>query len=639
MRGVILCFLLLCCSLNLVLGQTVITSTFDGAPIWGDWDYGAGDVVFVLTNTYHLFRSQGGNAMVDISSSFPGWNEVNQPFGRVGIRGVESTADPNKLFAFGFSNNWASYDAGQSWHKIYFTEDFVVASVTPDPVDSNVCLVSSWSLSCYTSPQTNCQHRLFVTKDFGATFTLVATYVQKYMWAGYVSAAVPRIYATIFSVTSGNQLYMNPAQAELRITDNYFSSTVTILKNCSSFTVSGQFVDAGFYTSPNSAALYASGNWGKSFATVPVPSWAYAILLTPHVQSQTLFIQPGNGGSLTHGQAYHSDLTGANFVLSMLNMAYDRSSGPEFHYDASLPGIYFANVDVPTTGGNSRRVTRISRNNGGTWAPITAPTVDSLGNPTNCNASESCYLHLYLVLEGEGSFITHPSTPGLVICLGNTGSFLSTDRSQFNVYISNNAGATWRELLKGPQSVAFAQYGSIIVSVYGSPPAAVLQYTFDQGTTWYATNQPAGMASIIWLATTPANNSMVFIGVTGTKAYMVTFPQTAARACTSSDLMVWNPVDPLGNPCLLGRHASVTSRKPGSACLVQSLPAIQFSNTPCTCNAADFECTVGYARPNLESECTAYNALSRDVANPPVVDRSKNPTGPNQRLISGDVCQ
>lgn len=125
---------------------------------------------------------------------------------------------------------------------------------------------------------------------------------------------------------------------------------------------------------------------------------------------------------------------------------------------SSIEGTYLTNIlhnwDSFQTSGDLDITTKITYDNGDTWSFLTPPSVDSNGNPINCN---NCFLNLFglstwLGVGGQGyygNFYSDPNAMGLILATGNVGNYLLFDPQDVNTYLSRDAGQTWIELMKG----------------------------------------------------------------------------------------------------------------------------------------------------------------------------------------------
>lgn len=91
-------------------------------------------------------------------------------------------------------------------------------------------------------------------------------------------------------------------------------------------------------------------------------------------------------------------------------------------------------------------VSVITYDHGGVWQPLNAPKFDNEGQPT-CVAETNCSLHLSQKFSQlypdtrTPSIMSSKSAPGIILATGVVGKSL---KGHYGVYISTDAGITWR---------------------------------------------------------------------------------------------------------------------------------------------------------------------------------------------------
>lgn len=138
---------------------------------------------------------------------------------------------------------------------------------------------------------------------------------------------------------------------------------------------------------------------------------------------------------------------------------------------------------------------------GETWHTLKAPVLDSFGHQIHCNYhnhhllnknetmimnhSKNCSLHLtqrFLSMNSNSkAILTRSSSLGLILATGVVGDSL---KGKQNIYISLDAGMSWREILSGNYLYAIGDFGGIIVAVEHfshSGPTDILYYSTDYG--------------------------------------------------------------------------------------------------------------------------------------------------------------
>ncbi|TPX34326.1 hypothetical protein SmJEL517_g02986 [Synchytrium microbalum] len=313
-----------------------------------------------------------------------------------------------------------------------------------------------------------------------------------------------------------------------------------------------------------------------------------------------------------YGSLYRSNANGT-FYSKLLDRTNRNEAGiVDFEKLQAIPGIVLTNIvanpeDV-TSGSRKRIASRMSFDDGATWAGLKMPTKDANGNPIKCDADDGCYLHLHShasIRDSEsatGTIHSAESIPGVVLGVGNVGSRLM-DYKSGNVYISREAGRSWTEIRRDAHRWAIGDHGAMIVMVNDEGPTDTLAYTYDFGTTWSEykfTDKPIRLQTI---TTEPSATSLKFIivGISkdgDTSLFQLDFTNVLPKQCTDSDFEKWSPHDTAGaDRCFLGAEVEYTRRKADSKCFVgKEFTDLKRTIKTCACTEKDFECDAGYYR-------------------------------------------
>ncbi|KAA0711034.1 VPS10 domain-containing receptor [Triplophysa tibetana] len=198
------------------------------------------------------------------------------------------------------------------------------------------------------------------------------------------------------------------------------------------------------------------------------------------VQDQYIFLQDMHIVSTDEGQVlaavqewnendtyslYISDTPGVYFTRSLPNLRTSRGLAGNLIVDVykvlGVSGLIIANKKEDT-----QMKTYITYNKGQTWALLQPPTKDATGNDINCNLP-SCSLHLHLQMSENpytpDTISTKQSAPGIIVATGNIGPELSF--SNTGMFISSDAGNTWRQIFEEEHSVWFLDHGGALLAV------------------------------------------------------------------------------------------------------------------------------------------------------------------------------
>jgi hypothetical protein len=233
--------------------------------------------------------------------------------------------------------------------------------------------------------------------------------------------------------------------------------------------------------------------------------------------------------------------------------------------------------------------------------------------------------------------------PGLVMGVGNTGDHLK-DYKDGDLYVSDDAGLTWRYALKGPHHFEFGDQGGVIVAVTGEGKTKEVQYSLNHGKEWEKPIELKEAIKPMYLTTTPDATSLKFmlVGATakGVVVYSIDFDGLHERKCTDDDIKPWiaRKNEKGEADCLMGHKQIYQRRDPDADCFMKK----EFKMKPpsferCKCSAEDFECDYNFKLSEDGKECVPAVPLT------PPAGQCKNPSdtykGPSGwRLIPGNVC-
>ncbi|EMC93590.1 hypothetical protein BAUCODRAFT_26843 [Baudoinia panamericana UAMH 10762] len=235
-------------------------------------------------------------------------------------------------------------------------------------------------------------------------------------------------------------------------------------------------------------------------------------------------------------------------------------------------------------------ITQISFDDGRTWQPL--------------SVGKSDQLHLHSVTEqrNAGRIFSSPA-PGIVMGVGNVGKNLKT-YEEGDLYVSDDAGLTWRLALQRPHLYEFGDQGAILVAIEDEETDEI-KWSLNHGKDWTTAKlADFGIKDKIQptaLTTTPDSTSLKFV-MTATKGrgsvldhyiYSLDFENLDIPKCKEKDFEKWYArVDEKGEPtCIMGHTQMFRRRRADSECFVDEefkdpLPVME----DCKCSIEDFEC-------------------------------------------------
>jgi len=271
------------------------------------------------------------------------------------------------------------------------------------------------------------------------------------------------------------------------------------------------------------------------------------------------------------------------------------------------------------SGSRFMRRTYLSLDMGTAWQSLRAPEKSVSGEALpGCESGPSastCILHL---AKWESSF----AAPGIILGVGNTGVRLSNNPEHYGVFLSRDAGITWRQILEGPHEVAILAHGDMLAAVNIKSPGSLL-YSTDNGHQWttviVAANRDKGFAvegifthssrtelQAFLALSSEARPGVVLASLDLGDALKESCKLPGSAGSADSDFEKWSPSDSLEDhqasqrpSCVLGVRSSYVRRKPDRACKTGAtkLPPLDLrKDTPCQCTAADWACDAGYHR-------------------------------------------
>uniref|UniRef100_A0A1B0DIT9 Sortilin n=2 Tax=Phlebotomus papatasi TaxID=29031 RepID=A0A1B0DIT9_PHLPP len=328
-----------------------------------------------------------------------------------------------------------------------------------------------------------------------------------------------------------------------------------------------------------------------------------------------------------------------------------------------LRGIYIASrvsrqpswgLKVVGIVGPEHLVSVITFDHGASWRPITAPTVDDEGQFINC--TKDCSLHLsqkfsqlYPVTRSP-TIMSSKSAPGVIMASGTIGKSL---KGHPGVFISRDAGVTWKQILKNYHFFNFGDHGGILVAVkYFKSKGETLEilYSTDEGDKWLSTPFHSRELKVYGLMTEPHTNTTIFT-LFGSEPdehrwliIKIDLKNAFSSNCTQDDYKFWAPGSLTGDtlmPCILGLQETYQRRIPHANCHNGIDYQRPTRTVVCPCNGWDFECDFGFSRVNYNSPCIRNKTLTSydPYKIPPTCkpgqfyNRTKG-----YRKIDGDVC-
>ena len=460
-------------------------------------------------------------------------------------------ANPNDKSSVLISTNklihFMTDDSGLNWRILQHQN--TIHTYLFHPTKAKVGLLSSWTDACehngWFSSGTEhgiCKHMLYLTKDGGRTFQLVASYVVQFSWGDKSHKQEDRIYFSHFRTKSGHQqrLTLWNTGVDFVYSDDEGESMHTVVQHGNKFLVSNGYIFVAKVrdAEEQTVTLEVSSDGANRFRTARLPidigEKSYTILDT---SEGGVIIQVNHGDSAGPyhagvGHIYISDEAGVQYSLSLAFNLRNSNGDCEFDKIQSLEGIYIANHRDPHArdehyylshkedydldeaedfysddededafesqlfrrhaqrkSGREESFTKtvITFTKGGIWDYLEAPRVDSLGKPFPGCENRKCYLNLHGISNYHSypPFYSSETGLGIVMGTGNVGDYLSYEEDEINTFLSRDGGRTWIEAHKGIFIYEVSAHGDLVVMADMTKRTKQVVFSWNEGASWY----------------------------------------------------------------------------------------------------------------------------------------------------------
>nr|XP_023026797.1 sortilin-related receptor-like [Leptinotarsa decemlineata] len=395
-----------------------------------------------------------------------------------------------------------------------------------------------------------------------------------------------------------------------------------------------------------SLTLFASFTLGKQFecvfeTTKKILSYYVvdvsdnrALIVASHSnKSSTLYVSEDLGGindtirftpSLENVFAFFPSISFQNTWLPKVS----KNAFVDVYKVQGISGIYIASQQIHQSDDNvlnsENLRSLITFDNGVSWHSIVAPQTNHRGVSTGCVLSQNCSLHLTQKLNELSpdtkttSIFSSETAPGLILATGVMGNNLEGQR---DVYISVDAGLTWRQTLKGSHLYRIGDHGGILVAVEDFKNHAltrVIKYSTDDGEHWKEIIFQNDFMKVYELlsATDESTIFTLFGSLPGKHEWMtvkIDLEIVFNRTCSQNDFTVWFPRQNTDNkyyiPCILGQQITYERKIPHANCRHGLTYVRNISKQSCNCDADDFICDYGFISTDIPHRCILANPL------------------------------
>ncbi|XP_063907725.1 sortilin-related receptor-like isoform X2 [Zophobas morio] len=595
-----------------------------------------------------------GDTYEDKTSLFKVSNESDQIYATLEKFYIHPTYDTHLVFT-DIKNNllFVTTNHGQDIKKI--TLDFSPIQVSFHELEPSVFIVLDQL------------HRLWVTEDFGNTFRQMQDSVRSFHWVkendSLHSLVVQRMETDGYNtILYSNDLFLN-------------GSGIVRATNISDFCVRDDYLFTTKVSPTGVLELYLSHKLGKEkrglFHT-KVDIRSYFIV---DVTSNRALVVVSDSNTVSHlhvSDYLDNEDDVVMFMFSLVDvLSYLPNSTLNYTWIHRVPenafvdvykveglsGIYIASQVVPNTELYNNNVSLwnlrsyITFDHGHTWRLIQAPERDVDGHPIPCSVNTNCSLHLNLEFNQRHSgnrstnILSSKSIPGIIIATGVVGKSLDGHRG---VYVSNDAGLTWRQVLNDSYLFNMGDHGGILTAIEFSKlngETRYILYSTDEGEKWQQAKFHSENIRLYGLTTEPGENTTMFIvfGSLPEDQQWTIFKLELRNAfkynCSKDDYTTWPSSNQNNISCVLGQQLTYQRRKRHANCYGGENFDTSISIVPCSCDFRDYLCDFGFVRSD-EGHCVRNASIVDNPYNVPITcklgefyNRSRG-----YRKIPGDVC-
>ncbi|TRY76952.1 hypothetical protein TCAL_09210 [Tigriopus californicus] len=484
------------------------------------------------------------------------------------------------------------------------------------------------------------QKKLYVTRNFGETFSRVQDYVKGFFFQ----------YDGDNTILYVQRLEPPGNRTTVLASNNYFErqiDTSIIYVGASEFELREKLM---LITRPNpqnaSQLDLLISSHGEKFVPVKLgntlPTLDYHIIDVTEDGVVMLCVNHGHSLSNLYTSVKITPHE-VDFALSLERVMFynprvtwhdswlsDTAGGEAFadvYKVAGLRGIYIASQIAESSMKHDQiqpddLTTVITFNLGGVWSKIIGPETDEEGFKfPNCN--HSCSLHIAQELSKRFPstrsipVMSSASAVGIVLATGNMGMSLS---HRSNMFLSADAGLSWHQVLKGSYYFNIGDHGGIIVAVkYFKTEGWTneLLYSTNEGLEWKKVVFYPEPLRIFGLLTEPGQNTTIFTMFGTAKnpeghginwiIIKVDLRSVFEHECTQDDYKRWSPADnSVGKHrnCILGRKEVYERRMINSNCYNGLDYERRVTVETCGCDQSDYLCDFGFKKDNeWTSDC------------------------------------
>ncbi|KAF2200159.1 vacuolar protein sorting/targeting protein 10 [Delitschia confertaspora ATCC 74209] len=530
---------------------------------------------------------------------------------------LKNPYDSNVAIAIGDGKkHWITYNKGEDWHKFETKEpaSFVGSPISFHASDNKKIIFSTME-DCdrdLFGRVYSCLGKSYYTEDgFKSDPKLLHPERRMCVWAKSSDLLLKddeKLDSRVLCIVKGKRSDL-PKDNRLLISDNYFEDEEepsmadgrTVSGMASMASVKSYLVVAAKSEHTNELALYVTKDtktWHRAEfgPDHKIEEDAYTVLESTNYSIQVDVMTASFGVEGGLGTLMTSNSDGTYFTKNIEHTNRSPDGYVDFEKISNIQGIVMVNVvdnweKVPAA--RRKLKSRISFDDGRTFEPLKAD-------------GKELHLHSVTNLHNTGRVFSSPA-PGLVMGVGNTGDYLK-DYTDGDLYVSDDAGLTWRLALQEAHKYEFGDQGSVLVAVFDEGETDEIKYSLKHGrpNTWESITLDYKFRALE-LTTVSDSTSLQFIlvakrrgkgGIAEEVVISVDFSGLHERKCEKDDFETWHArVDEDKKAtCVMGRKQSFRRRKWDADCFVDEEfkdPVPEFEECDCDENR-DYECDFGF---------------------------------------------
>ncbi|KAG8190914.1 hypothetical protein JTE90_014395 [Oedothorax gibbosus] len=505
--------------------------------------------------------------------------------------------------------------------------------------------------------------KLWYSGDFGVSWKAIQLQVKAFYWG--VVGVDPENTIFVERIEPGNVTTLLSSSDFFKTRNN----TKELISHIEDFEVSDKYL----FVARKQHLLGSKHRDGVLQLWVSIDRKGFKMAEFPsHLERKEIYVYDVSDGQVfvcvMHDELttnlYISDVQKMKFSLSLQNILYVSYTNTEssfsskerladIHKVQGLRGVYIASqLKVGSNSTSDNLISLITYDKGGEWSLLKPPLSDRTGSPIKCNMNEGCSLHvtqkfseLYQRFR-TASILSKQSAVGLIVASGVLGKSLKGHPS---IFVSSDAGVTWREVLYGSYIYMVGDFGGIIVAVssYSHQETDEVLYSTDDGETWETIKfVPKGGKPfrVYGLMTEPGEKTTTFTLFGSNKDHhqwslvKLDLRHVFKHDCQPDDYKMWSPHSP-NRSCLLGREEIYERRISHTSCYNGQNYERPVLVENCHCEREDYECDFGF-KTDVANNCIRDEESEADPKQVPetCLTNSYYNRTKGYRRIPGDTC-